>query len=178
LLLDNGLDLWDQGGVDELTQVDAANVVDEAKVDLVQGKGAQIEPAQDAELLELDEVLDLLELDQAVDVKGIVGEQARKVVEVQPVDGGELLEHVEVKGVDDAQVLEILAVEGKVVEERCIDRGTRLLLLGRGGGSNGRKSGNEDSRELHFDDEGVVGLLKFKIGNGAQLNSLVSHRLF
>lgn len=151
MLLDDGLNLGDQSGVNELGQIDASDVVDKTEVHLVESQGAKVKSTKDSKLLKLDKVLNLLKLEETVDIEYIVGEQAREPVNVEVVDSSELLQDVEVKRVDDTQVVDIQAIEAEVVEQGSINNPASLLLLGRGSRGDGSEAGNEDSGELHVD---------------------------
>jgi hypothetical protein len=149
-LLDNILDLRSQRLVNELRQIDAANVVDESKVQCFQFQGAEVKAAQNTNVLELDDHLDLLELEKRVQVEVVVVEQALEGVEVEVVGLSELHQRLQFQVADDAHVTNIDAAELEVVELACREI-TGPALRGRGSRGNSREGEYDGRGELHLE---------------------------
>jgi len=154
LLLDNedlrgnGLDLGHHVGDDELLEVDATEVVDEAELELVQAEAAEVEAVEHTGVGEEEEVIELLELEDGLDVKRLLVEQTLELEDVEVVLLAEETEQVEVQGVDVGQVVEVDLVEAlEAVEQTEVDVGALL----RGGRSDqGGEGRDEDGGGLHF----------------------------
>jgi len=143
------LDLGEGRALDELAEVDAADVVDETELDRVEVEAGQVEAVEQTELLELEDHLQLLELEERLEVERVALEQALEGQDVEVVDGAKGLEQLEVERVDVEQVVQVLRLESaQVVELRQVEVGP--LLSGGSSGEAGQGS-NEDSGGLHFD---------------------------
>lgn len=162
LLLDDGGDLGHQGGVDQGAEVEGADALDEAELEDLEVQAGQVDGgvAEDAELLELEQGLQLLELEDVVDAEGGGREEGLEGEGVEVVVDGELLEQVHVERVDGVQVAQVQRVEGQVVERAGVEGaallgGGRQVVVGGGGGGGGGGDGgqgtSEDGGELHFD---------------------------
>lgn len=151
-LLDDGLDLRDEGLVDQRGDIEAADgAAEDAEVEGVDLEGGQVEVAEDAEPAELGEQGDLLQLQEGVDVDGVLHEDGLEHVQVQVVDGRQLHQRVQVQAVDRVEVLQVLVLERELVEGVQV-HGRPLLRLGagRGGAGDGGKGADEHRSRLHF----------------------------
>lgn len=163
LLLDedlrgNGLDLGHNVGEDELLEVDAGKVVDQAKVEATELETSKVEAVEETRTSDLEDGVELLDLEEGVDVKLLLVEQALELEQVQVVLETEVAEELEVQGVDVEQVVQVDLVETvEVVEEGEVES-SALLNFGAGGGSGdqGGQGGDDHGRELHF--AGVLGM--------------------
>jgi hypothetical protein len=151
LLSDLG-DLGKEGGVNEWAQVDATDVVDEAKVEGTEVQGGQIEVAEETSILEGQDSLQLLEGKQGVDVEDTSVEQALEAENVEVVLEAEVGEVVQVQPVDGEEVVQVKVLEAiEAVEETQVELASLLNLGGGSGRDDGSESANNDSGELHFD---------------------------
>jgi len=149
------LDLAEDVGVDELAEVNAANVVDDAKIEELQVESTKVEDVEDTELVDLEEGLQRLELEQVGDVKGLGVEQTLELQDVEVVDVGKAVEEINLQGVDVEQVVEVdLAELLELVELADVEASESTLLnlgaRGRGSDSQAGKGRDEDGRGLHF----------------------------
>lgn len=151
-LLRNGGDLGNQRLVNDGAEVKASNARDETELELLQLQGSEVELVEDTEVGELEEGLELLELEDGVQVEDVVLEQALESQRVEVVVHSEGVQELKIQGVDDVQVLNVNGVEvAETVQERKVDSGTGLNLLGGGGNGESGESASEDTGELHFD---------------------------
>ena len=165
-------DLADDGGDDELAKVDDANVVEQAEVEEVQLQAGEVEAVENAELADLQEGVQGLELQQAVEVEDLVLEEALELQHVEVVDLSEAAQQVQLQRVDVEQVVEVDLLEAAEVVDQTEVEGDGALIDdltgrplgdvgrcgrgdGRGGGSEGGQSRDDDGEELHFDEVDV-----------------------
>lgn len=155
----NGADLAHRVGIDELAEIQEANVVQETKVELSEGQGAEVEAVEETEALELQERGELLELEEGLDVEDVGIEEAAEAIEAEVVDLAEQQQLVQVKGVDAEQVGEVVVGEVQAIEQRQVEAaeasvdGSETPLLGLGGSSSnsGGESRDKQADGLHFD---------------------------
>src|SRR4051794_14930421 len=88
----HGLDLGHNVGLDELVEVDAIEVVDQAKVETLELEAAEVELVEDSSRLQLEQGLELLKRQDGVQVKRLGLEQVLEAANVEVVDLGKLLQ--------------------------------------------------------------------------------------
>lgn len=157
LLLDedlrgHGLDLGQHVGLDELLEVDASKVVDQAKVEAAKVEATKVKAVEETSTSDREDGVELLELEEGVDVKDLLLEQVLELENVQVVLQAEGTEELEVQSVDVEEVVQVDLVEAvEVVELGEVESGA-LLNFGAGGGSGDQsgQGGDDHGRELHF----------------------------
>lgn len=116
VLSENVLNLAQQRQINELSQVNTTNGVDDAQVEPVQSYCTQIKASKNASALKLDNRLDLLKLEDAVEVENASLENVLKAGEVEIVDGVKLGQKIQVYPVDLVQVGKVLVDKDQIVE--------------------------------------------------------------
>jgi hypothetical protein len=158
------LDLADNVGGDELLQVENTDVVEQTEVEVLELERGEVESAENAELVDLEEGVQRLQLEKALKVEGLLLEEALELQNVEVVDAGQVAKEAELQGVDVEQVVQVdlvevlEAVEGVDVELK----GARLKAGGgsrgsrRGGDSQGGESRDDEGNRLHFVGGGEI----------------------
>ncbi len=75
--------------LDELSEVEAADVAEETELESAELQAGEIEAVEQTELLKLEDLLELLELEQGVEVKAVALEQVLEGEHVEVVDRAE-----------------------------------------------------------------------------------------
>jgi hypothetical protein len=156
-LRSNGLDLGDNVGLDELVEVEATKVQQTGVEDTAEVEAGEVEAAEDTELSNGEEIIDLLEEEQGLDVElvGAKVEETAELVEAKVLLEGELLEESELLGttVETEEVVDVLGSKAaEVAQEAGVKDGAGLRLLDVGGGrsNQGGEGRDDDGGGLHF----------------------------
>ena len=152
------LDLANNVGRDELLEVEHTDVVEETELEVLQLERGEVEAAEHAELVDLQEGVQRLQLEQALDVKDILLEEGLELQDVEVVDVGQVAEELELQRVDVEQVVEVDLAElvepvelvDVELEPAGLDVGGGSGRGGRGGGDQGGQGRDEESSRLHF----------------------------
>lgn len=155
-LRSNGLHLGDNVGLDELVEVEAAKVQQTGVEDTAEVEAGEVEAAEDTELSNGEEIIDLLEEEQGLNVE-LVGanvEETAELIEAEVLLEGELLEESELlrTTIETEEVVDVLGSKAAKVAQGAGVKGAGLRLLDIGGGrsNQGGEGRDDDGRGLHF----------------------------